>query len=188
MADTYFAAEMMNQAIDMALKGLRDLRSVTLKPFYDQPEPVRNGYDADNYAAVSDPMTAAELSPPTQQEFATQLTPSSGSNMFIQLMVDIGVVLAEDAPDVISVDKPALPDMGDVSSFLTQAVVDGLIAIDMERASAIMAGLGLAMPPDKSLHIISGRGYSRYAELDPIVRRRMARMREYVRLYLRSTK
>ena len=56
MSTEYFSSVVMNQAIDMVTKGLRDLRSTDLIPFYSQPEPVPKGYASENFPAVRDEM------------------------------------------------------------------------------------------------------------------------------------
>lgn len=182
MAETYYAAEAMNRAIDMVTKGLRDLRSRSLEPFYRQPEAVPVGYAAEAYEGVRETMDEADLDTPTQQEFAQQLSDAAGTQLFVQFMADAGIVLTEDEPDVFSVARSAIPDLGPVSTFLAQMQDEGVVEVDVEAAAEISAILGVASPPSTTLHLV-GRTPRVYAELDPIVSRRLRRMREYIRSY-----
>lgn len=95
MSETLFAAEVMNQTIDLVTKGLRDLRSASLRPFYAQPEPVSSNYVTGAYDAVRAEMDDADLTPPTKPEFSEQLA-EGGSQVFIQFMRDSGIVPTED--------------------------------------------------------------------------------------------
>jgi len=182
MAETLFAAEVMNQTIDLVTKGLRDLRSASLKPFYRQPEPVSADYVNDAYDAVRAEMDEADLKPPTRPEFSEQLSESS-SQVFTRFMQDSGVVLTEDFRDVIEVgNEDALPDLGDLSDFLSQLREEGVVAIDMVAVRGMADLLNLPEQPAALLHLTVPTPRS-YGELDPIIARRMARMREYVRSY-----
>lgn len=182
MSETLFAAEVMNQTIDLVTKGLRDLRSPSLKPFYRQPDPVSSDYAADAYAAVFETMDGADLIPPTQAEFSEQLA-DGGSQLFIKFMQDSGVVQAEDSRDIIEVgNEDALPDLGDLSDFLSQLRDEGVITIDMAAVREMADLLNLPEQPSSLLHLTVPNPRS-YGELDPIIARRMARMRDYVRAY-----
>jgi hypothetical protein len=182
MAETLFAAEVMNQTIDLVTKGLRDLRSASLKPFYRQPEPVSSDYVTDAYEAVRSEMEAAGLTPPTKPEFSEQLA-AGGSQVFTKFMQDSGVVLTEDFRDIIEVgNEDALPDLGDLSDFLSQLRDEEVVTIDMEAVRELAGLLDLPEQPSALLHLTVPDPRS-YGELDPIVARRMARMREYVRSY-----
>jgi hypothetical protein len=182
MAETLFAAEVMNQTIDLVTKGLRDLRSASLKPFYTQPEPVRADYVTDAYGEVQSAMDEADLAPPTRPEFSEQLA-EGGAQVFIKFMQDSGVVLSEDFRDVIEVgNEDALPDLGGLSDFLSQLRDEGVVTIDMEAVRQMADLLNLPEQPATLLHLTVPDPRS-YGELDPIVARRMARMREYVRSY-----
>jgi hypothetical protein len=182
MSETLFAAEVMNQTIDMVTKGLRDLRSVSLKPFYRQPEPVSADYVTDAYESVRETMDGADLTPPTKTEFSEQLA-EGGSQVFIKFMQDSGVVQAEDSNDIIEVgNEDALPDLGELSDFLSQLRDEGVVTIDMEHVRQLAELLDLPEQPSALLHLSVPNPRS-YGELDPIIARRVARMREYVRSY-----
>lgn len=182
MPETLFAAEVMNQTIDLVTKGLRDLRSASLKPFYGQPEPVSSDYVDGAYEAARSGMESAGLLPPTKPEFSEQLA-SGGSQIFLKLMQDSGVVLTEDLRDIVEVgNEDALPDLGDLSDFLSQLRDEGVITIDMAAVREMADLLNLPEQPSALLHLTVPDPRS-YGELDPIVARRMARMREYVRSY-----
>jgi len=182
MPETLFAAEVMNQTIDLVTKGLRDLRSATLKPFYAQPESIRSDYVTPAYSAVQVEMAAADLTPPTKPEFSEQLA-NSGSQVFTQFMQDSGVVLTEDFRDVIELsNEDALPDLGELSDFLSGLQDDGIVTIDMDVVRQMADLLNLPEQPATLLHLTVSAPRS-YGELDPIVARRLARMREYVRAY-----
>lgn len=183
MTDTYFAAAAMNRAIDMAQKGLRDLHSKDLVPFYRQPDPIPESYPADAYDEVLATMEAAELAPPSQQAFATDLMNSAGAQLFIDFMKDSGVVLSEEEADVFPLDRSSdLPDLGPLTDFLVSLQEQGLATPDMDRVRALAAILDIPTPPVTSLHIkiVSP---SSHGETDPIVGQRLARMRDYVRAY-----
>lgn len=182
MTDTLFAAEVMNQTIDLVTKGLRDLRSAALKPFYRQPEPVSSDYVTDAYDSVRATMEASDLTPPTKPEFSEQLA-EGGSQVFIKFMQDSGIVQAEDTRDIIEVgNEDALPDLGGLSDFLSQLRDEGVITIDMDAVRQMADLLNLPEQPATLLHLTVPDPRS-YGELDPIVARRMARMRDYVRVY-----
>jgi len=182
MSETLYAAEVMNRTIDMVTKGLRDLRSASLKPFYKQPEPVRADYVTDAYANVSRTMDASDLMPPTKAEFSGQLA-ESGSQLFIKFMQDSGVVLTEDFSDVIEVDnEDALPDLGDLSDFLSKLADEGVVTINLAAIREMADLLNLPEQPPALLHLTIPNPRV-YGELDPIVARRMARMRDYIRSY-----
>jgi hypothetical protein len=180
--ETLYAAEVMNRTIDMVTKGLRDLRSSSLKPFYRQPEPVRADYITDAYTLVADEMDAADLTAPTKPEFSEQLA-DGGSQIFIKFMQDSGIVQAEDFRDIVAVgNEDALPDLGDLSDFLSQLRDEGVVTIDMAAVRDLADLLNLPELPSSLLHLTVPSPRS-YGELDPIVARRVARMREYVRSY-----
>jgi len=182
MAETLFSAEAMNQTIDMVTKGLRDLRSASLKPFYRQPDPVSADYVTDAYEDVQEEMEAADLAPPTKPEFSEQLS-DRGSQVFIRFMRDSGVVSTEDFRDVVEVgNEDALPDLGGLSDFLTRLREEGIVTIDMAAVRSMADLLNLPEQPSTLLHLTVPEPRS-YGELDPIVARRLARMREYVRSY-----
>lgn len=182
MSETLFAAEVMNQTIDLVTKGLRDLRSASLKPFYRQPEPVSSDYVTDAYESVRETMGGADLTPPTKTEFSEQLA-EGGSQVFIKFMQDSGIVQAEDSRDIIEVgNEDALPDLGDLSDFLSKLRDEGIITIDMAAVRGMADLLHLPEQPSVLLHLVVPSPRS-YGELDPIVARRMARMREYIRSY-----
>ena len=182
MSETLFAAEVMNQTIDLVTKGLRDLRSASLRPFYAQPEPVSSNYVTGAYDAVRAEMDDADLTPPTKPEFSEQLA-EGGSQVFIQFMRDSGIVPTEDFHDIIVVEnEDALPDLGGLSDFVSQLREEGVVTIDMDAVRQMADLLSLPEQPATLLHLTVPTPRS-YGELDPIVARRMARMREYVRSY-----
>jgi hypothetical protein len=172
----------MNRTIDMVTKGLRDLRSASLKPFYRQPDPVSADYVTPAYEDVVEQMEAADLTPPTKPEFSEQLS-DGGSQVFIKFMGDSGIVLSEDSRDIIEVDnEDALPDLGDLSDFISQLQDEGIVEIDLEAIRSMADLLNLPEQPSSLLHL-SVPDPRAYGELDPIVARRLARMREFVRSY-----
>lgn len=182
MADTSRSAEIMNQTIDMVTKGLRDLRSSSLKPFYRQPEPVPSGYVTGAYESVVEEMEAADLTAPTKPEFSEQIA-DGGSQVFLKFMEDSGVSLTEDFRDVVEEDnEDALPDLGDLSDFLSRLRDEGVVTIDLASIREMADLLNLPEQPSTLLHLTIPDPRS-YGELDPIIARRMARMREYIRSY-----
>lgn len=182
MPETLFAAEVMNQTIDLVTKGLRDLRSASLKPFYGQPEAVGSDYVNDAYELVRSEMDAAGLLPPTKPEFSEQLA-QGGSQIFLKFMQDSGIVLTEDFRDIIEVgNEDALPDLGGLSDFLSQLVDEGVVTVDMTAVREMADLLNLPEQPPTLLHLTVSDPRA-YGELDPIIARRMARMRAYTRSY-----
>jgi len=183
VTDTYFSAAAMNRAIDMAQKGLRDLHSKDLVPFYRQPVPIPDSYPADAYEKVLATMEPADLATPSQPTFSTELTDSAGAQLFIDFMRDSGIFLSEEEADVSALDRSSdLPDLGPLTDFLNSLQEQGLATPDMARVRALAAILDIPTPPATSLHIKIVPPSS-HGEPDPIVGRRLARMRDYVRAY-----
>jgi len=179
----YFTSVVMNQTIDMVTKGLRDFRSPTLRPFYEQPDPIPDGYAQDQFESVREIMLENKLPCVTQPGFSSQLSNAEGTQLFTDFMADGGMVQTETGNDFIEQARPeSLSGIQSVDMFLDRLVESGDIELNLTRIRETAALVKLPQAPDTAKHLslpLPGP----VGELDPIVARRFAKMRQYVRSY-----
>ena len=167
----------------MVLKGLRDLRSADLSPFYVQPEPVPAGYTLQAYPDVRTEMIDNELPAVSQPAFSSQLSTANGQELFVDFMGDAGIVQTESGDDFVQQDHAdSLPDLGQIGDLLTQLAADGTVVLDIERIREIADLVNIPKPPSVLNHLIIPSA-DPIGELEPIISRRFARMRQYIRSY-----
>ena len=181
MSSQYFTSVVMNQTIDMVSKGLRDLRSTDLEAFYSQPDPVPAGYATTNYPDVRETMLDHDLPVVSQPAFSNQLSNTEGLQIFIDFMVDAGLVQTETGDDLVEESQgDVLPDLGSLSDLLTRLAKEGLVTIDLERVREVALLVNIPKPPSVIKHLLIPDP-DPIGELDPIIARRFARMRQYLR-------
>lgn len=183
MSAEYFTSVVMNQTIDMVSKGLRDLRTGALQPFYEQPDPVPAGYVSETYPDVDEIMSDNGLLGPSRPAFSKQLSSTEGRQLFIDFLGDCGVLQTESGDDLVEeAHDDALPDLGTISDFLTRLSNEGSVVLDIERVREIASLVDIAKPPPTLKHLLIPDP-DPIGELDPIIARRFARMRQYLRSY-----
>lgn len=183
MSTEYFSSVVMNQTIDMVLKGLRDLRSADLSPFYEQPEAVPAGYTTETYPRVREEMLDNELPVVSQPAFSSQLSDANGQELFVEFLGDAGLVQTESGDDFTQeAHADSLPDLGDIGDLLTRLSDEGVVTLDVERIREIAELVNIPRPPGVLNHLLIPDP-DPIGELEPIISRRFARMRQYLRSY-----
>lgn len=187
MSNEYFSSIVMNQAIDMVTKGLRDLRSTDLEPFFSQEQALPKGYVGENYGDVQQTMMDSGLPAVTRAAFSSQLSNADSRQLFIDFLGDGGLVQTETGDDFVEADHAdSLPDLGSVGDLLVRLAEEGVVTLDIERARTVAALVNLPRPPTV-MHHLRIPGPDPIGELDPIVAIRFAKMRQYLRSYFSTS-
>lgn len=181
MTTEYLTSVIMNQTIDMVSKGLRDLRSSTLQPFYDQPDPVPTGYANSAFPDVNAAMSSADLLAPSFPAFTKEMAQAEGEQLFLDFMGDCGLLQTETGDDLVEEDhSDSLPDLGSLGDLLARLFAEGLVSLDIERVREIASLVNIPKPPSQLKHLLIPDP-DPIGELEPIIARRFARMRQYLR-------
>lgn len=179
---TYVSAARMNELIAMAEKGLRDLSSPDLSPFWaGVPASSKDDISA-SFQESQAFRTENDLPSNSESSFAVQASKGGAQETFMNYLGEMGLE-REYTEDVTSEEvEEVLPDIEGLSEVIQSLEIKGFVADVAGLASRFQ---GMSIPVEKqTIQHLNEPLPSSWADESSLVARRLARARTYLHLYL----
>lgn len=189
MANKFFSAQVLEDAIIIARNNLRDLRGQSLAGFYTPADPVPSGELAERVKAVAKFRAANGLQRVSTTEAADQIATPKSAQTFRRVVTNVGLEV-EFEEDLVTLDgTEPIPRLGYRTQFVADKVSAGAdVTISEVRARLQdIQSLRDRLPSvEDTLHVLESAPTA-VADEDSRVLQAQLQMQQYVRQYLRTS-
>lgn len=179
---TYVSAVKMNEIIAMTEKGLRDLSSPDLSPFWAGVPAVSQEETTASFQESQAFRIESSLPPNSESSFAMQASKGGAQETFMNYLAEMGLEKAYVEDVTEEAVEEILPDVEGLSEVIQTLEVKGFKA-DIAGLAARFKGVTIPIEKQTIKHL-SEPLPSSWADESSIVARRLARARTYLNLYL----